>query len=191
MKKQFRLPVQGTFIVLYMLLSINSFAQDFAMLDYPKSEIKIPFRTDAEFTINGIWSVFDDFNNLEKIEIYDRNTLVEVKSEEQAQVFYKNLQIEKLEQLALINRTKMQTLYDDYDYVSDKKIILDNYKIVEMDLLFQAKEVDSYKKVEPIAQVLSLLNEKVASLVYKKTQELESQLKKCLDIEKIKSILLK
>jgi hypothetical protein len=189
MKKQFSIPVRGTFIALCLLFNISVFSQDFAVLDINKRVIKIPFREVAEFTLNGSWSVFNDYNLLDKIEIYDKNSLVGVKTDEEAHAFLKNSFIEKLELRALNDRIKLQTLYDDYDYVSDKKIILDNYKIVAMDLLFMAKEVDCFEKLEKIAAELKILDKNVSSLVYKNTRDLESQLKKCYDVKEIKCLL--
>ena len=157
MKKQFSIPMPGTLFMMFMLFGLKTFAQDFAVLDYSERKIKIPFKTEAEFSMNGIWSVFNDVNKLEAVEIYKKNTLVESKNGDDAGAFMKEIIAEKIQIQADIDMVNMQTLYDDYDYVSDKKIILDNYKVVVMELQNQAKEVNCFEEADQIAAEIKKL----------------------------------
>ena len=190
MKKQLS-PLTGAFLLVLLFFSVQTFCQDFALLDNSERKIKIPYRTEAAFSMNGVWSVFNDANKLQAVEIYKKNDLVEFKTGDDADAFMKEMIAEKIQLQADIDMVNMQTLYDDYDYVSDKKIILDNYKVVVMELQNQAKEVNCFEEAEQIAAEIKKLYENVYYLVYQNTQELEKQLKNCKDFNAIKALLLK
>lgn len=191
MKKQKSNAVQAVILLFSLFFNVQIFAQDFAILDNIERKIKIPFRAEAEFSMNGVWSVFNDANKLEAVEFYDKNTLVDSRTGEEAEIVLKNLLAEKVQVQADLDMIKMQTLYADYDYVSDKKIILDNYKVVVMELQNEAYEVKCFEEVEQIAADIQKLTDKVYYLVYQNTQELEKQLKSSTDFNCIKALLMK
>jgi hypothetical protein len=100
----------------------------------------------------------------------------------------------KIEELNLrlnADRAIIQSLYANLsDYNADKKIILDNYKIVMLDLQMQLFDLNDLELFQNISDEIKTINRNMLNFYLSDSSKLQNDLATLVDPVKIKNLLL-
>jgi hypothetical protein len=197
MKKQFLILKKGFNIALFsfpFLYSIQSNAQLYAAADF-NMENSNSFISHTENSskseLNGPWFSYQENGDLEKVEIYRNGIIVESKFGKEAEKILLRSKIEDLNLRLNADRAIIQSLYGNLsDYNADKKIILDNYKIVMLDLQMQLFDLNDLDLFQNISDEIKTINRNMLNFYISDSSKLQNDLATLVDPVKIKNLLL-
>lgn len=143
----------------------------------------------------GSWIYYKD-GNIEKVEVYDQNRLIQTKSGEEAEKEFIAIKKQSLLENCAQYRDGMKDVYvervvlgDSYIDKTSKKKIYNAYDILMTDYEARIKQSNNSQELSKTESELMALNEKMKALINEETKELEKSLKKVEDPTEIKKIL--
>ena len=197
MKKQILIFKKGLNVALFsipFIYSIQSNAQLYAAADFnfENSKNYTSYNSgSSKIDLNGPWFSYSETGKLEKVEIYKNGIIVESKFGKEAEALLVQNKVEELNLRLNSDRDIIESLYANLgEYNAGKKIILDNYKIVLLDLQMQLRESNKMDRFEHIAKEIKELNKNMPDLYVTDSSLLEKKLSHLTDADQIKKLLL-
>jgi hypothetical protein len=197
MKKQFLILKKGFHIALFsfpFLYSIPTNAQLYAAADFNiehSNSFSSHTENSSKLDLNGPWFSYLENGALEKVEIYKNGIIVESKFGKEAELILLQTKIEELNLRLNADRAIIQSLYANLsDYNADKKIILDNYKIVMLDLQMQLFDLNDLDLFQNISDEIKTINRNMLNFYLSDSSKLQNDLATLVDPVKIKNLLL-
>ena len=197
MKKQFLILKKGFHIALFsfpFLYSIQSNAQLYAAADFNfenSGSYSSYTEHSSKLDLNGPWFSYLENGILEKVEIYKNGIIVESKFGKEAEKILLQNKIEELNLRLNADRAIIQSLYDNLsDYNAEKKIILDNYKVVMLDLQMQLFDLNDLELFHNISDEIKTINRNMLNFYVSDSSKLQNDLASLVDPVKIKNPLL-
>ena len=148
-------------------------------------------KNSSKLDLNGPWFSYLENGALEKVEIYKNGIIVESKFGKEAELILLQTKIEELNLRLNADRAIIQSLYANLsDYNADKKIILDNYKIVMLDLQMQLFDLNDLDLFQNISDEIKTINRNMLNFYLSDSSKLQNDLATLVDPVKIKNLLL-
>jgi len=197
MKKQILIFKKGINIALFsipLIYSIQSNAQLYAAADFnfeSSNNYSSYSSGSSKIDLNGPWFSYSENGKLEKVEIYKNGIIVESKFGKEAEALLVQNKVEELNLRLNSDRSIVEALYANLgEYNAGKKVILDNYKIVLLDLQMQLNESGDLIIFDRLSEEIKEINRNMLDFYISDSSVLEKELSHLTDADQIKKLLL-
>jgi hypothetical protein len=197
MKKQILILKKGLNIALLSLpfiYSVQSNAQLYAAADFNFENSKSYTSYSSGSTkleLDGPWFSYSETGKLEKVEIYKNGIIVESRFGKDAEALLVQNKVEELNLRLNSDRVIIESLYANLgEYNAGKKVILDNYKIVLLDLQMQLNESGDLILFNHLSEEIKEINRNMLDFYISDSYVLEKKLIHLTDADQIKKLLL-
>lgn len=170
---------------------------------YPNGNIKLEYQfivvnphVDQGSEKHGKWSYYDENGSLEKIEIYNRGSLEETKTGDQA--IEEEITAQKKNLLPLITKQQehIKSLYveripvgENYIEKLKKRNLYKSYELLSEHYITQINQMADLTSLNQLEIKISALGKKMEELIKQDTKAIEKSLKKASSPSEIESIL--
>lgn len=184
--------INGIFFVLPLVYYVEAQGQQLASIE---TNYHLPSQyiheNNNETAMHGAWFSFADDGRLEKAEIYNNGDLQQIYYGKEAEQILLAHKIKDAKERIHYNLNSIEILYKSAEGKEEsKKVLLNTYKILILDLIDQIENTKELSSLEPLVRESRLLNQKARNLFPVSTIELEIKLARLNDLNEIKTAFM-